>query len=113
MPPDPSVSPGNTCISSSPASAGSRRGPIRIKDKGKARLDGFASGAAKRRLPFGCNPAFCHDTQYAPDELEFLRAVDAYQARTGNPFPTRRELFLILTKELGYARPEPPSESRP
>jgi hypothetical protein len=38
------------------------------------------------------------------DELEFLRAVDAWRTRTGVRFPVLRDLLAIL-KELGYTKP--------
>lgn len=47
------------------------------------------------------------DRCYEEDEEEFLRAMAAYQARTGRRFPTWTEALSVL-KGLGYARPAPP-----
>ena len=48
------------------------------------------------------------DRCYEEDEEEFLRAMAAYQARTGRRFPTWTEALSVL-KGLGYAKPVPPA----
>ncbi len=42
---------------------------------------------------------------YTPDEVEFLKAVDAYKRLHNRPFPTLRE-FLAVVVSLGYRKVE-------
>jgi hypothetical protein len=44
--------------------------------------------------------------------MEFLAAVQAYQARTGRKFPTFTELLAILTDDLGYRKTPGPDPGR-
>jgi hypothetical protein len=44
------------------------------------------------------------DRLYSPEEERFLRAVDAWRARTARPFPTACD-FLAILKSLGYREP--------
>ena len=39
----------------------------------------------------------------APDELEFVRAVNRFRERSGNRFPSARDILNIL-RELGYEK---------
>jgi hypothetical protein len=52
----------------------------------------------------------------APDEVEFMMAIDRYKRLANRPFPGWHEVLRVL-KELGYRRieqtcrePRPPSE---
>jgi len=40
---------------------------------------------------------------YTREEVEFLRAIDAYKRSTGNPFPTWSQV-LAIAKKLGYRK---------
>lgn len=40
---------------------------------------------------------------YTPDELEFMRAIDAYKQSKGRPFPTWCEVLAVV-KALGYRK---------
>lgn len=40
---------------------------------------------------------------YAPDELEFLKAMDQYKRDNRRPFPTWSEVFAVFTG-LGYRK---------
>lgn len=63
-----------------------------------------ASGRAARKAS-GCPflPATTSDRIYAPDELEFLQAIDAYKRRTGKRFLENCEYFYVM-KSLGYQK---------
>jgi hypothetical protein len=65
---------------------------------------GAAASAAVRKgkTPGPTHPA-TSEKEYTPDELEFLRAVQAHKERTHNPFPSLTEILRIL-KSLGYAK---------
>ena len=59
------------------------------------------SHRAKGHFPrYGDNPAVC-EVIYTDAELEFLKAVDRYQSRTGRKFLALVELMRILL-DLGY-----------
>jgi len=53
----------------------------------------------------GEGSAFSEGRLYAPDEIEFQEAVEAFQQRTGKKFPTWAEVLGVV-KALGY-RKEP------
>jgi hypothetical protein len=40
---------------------------------------------------------------YAPDEVEFMTAMDEYKRLNRRPFPTWREVLYVL-KRLGYKK---------
>jgi hypothetical protein len=44
------------------------------------------------------------DRDYDRDELEFMRAIQEWQLRTGRKFPSWSEVLGVL-KGLGYERP--------
>jgi hypothetical protein len=44
-----------------------------------------------------------HDHDYTPDEMEFLRAMDAYKTSKRRPFPSWVEVLGVLVS-LGYHR---------
>lgn len=56
----------------------------------------------RRRL---IDPTTC-ERDYTPDELEFMTAIQAYQAASGRKFPTLSETLQVLL-DLGYVRPLP------
>lgn len=56
--------------------------------------------AERVRTPFG------EELEYSAEELEFLRAVDAYRAKNGRTFTTLRELLAVL-RALGYRKTGP------
>lgn len=53
----------------------------------------------RKKLP---HPA-SSDLIYSDDEVEFLRAVEAYRRENRRPFPSLRELLAVL-KSLGYEK---------
>lgn len=55
--------------------------------------------AARRRL---IDPTTC-ERDYRADEIEFMRAVEAYKRRSGRMFPTCSELLEVV-RSLGYVR---------
>jgi DNA-directed RNA polymerase specialized sigma subunit len=42
-------------------------------------------------------------SNYTDDEVEFLKAIEAYKAKTGRKFPTWCEV-LAIARNLGYAK---------
>lgn len=54
----------------------------------------------RRRL---IDPTTC-ERDYAAEELEFIRAIDAYKRASGRMFPTCSEILEVV-RSLGYARP--------
>jgi hypothetical protein len=44
------------------------------------------------------------DTEYTDDETEFMMAMDTYKREKGRPFPSWREVLMVL-KGLGYCKP--------
>lgn len=60
------------------------------------------TGAARR----GANTL--EDGDVTPDELEFLKAMDAYKRKNSRPFPTWREVLDVL-RSLGYRKAAEPS----
>lgn len=57
--------------------------------------------SARRRK---IDPTTC-DRDYGSEELEFMRALDAYKRASGRMFPTCSEVLEVL-KSLGYTRGE-------
>ena len=49
------------------------------------------------------DPTTC-ERDYGTDELEFMRAVEAYKRSSGRMFPTCSEILEVV-RSLGYARP--------
>lgn len=71
---------------------------------------GKKGGATRRRQvehPEDAADPVTSNRYYTDDEAEFLRAMAAYQSRTGRRFPTWCEALAVL-KSLGYARPPAP-----
>lgn len=48
------------------------------------------------------DPTTC-ERDYAPDELEFMQALDRYKRATGRMFPTCSEILEVV-RSLGYAK---------
>ena len=44
------------------------------------------------------------EREYTPEELEFLRAIEAYKRDKGRPFPSWTEVLEVI-RALGYRRP--------
>lgn len=61
-----------------------------------------------KKKPRHGRPALCdaHEStpDYTADELEFMRAVDAYKRSRRRPFPTLTEI-LDVARALGYRKP--------
>lgn len=57
------------------------------------------SAAPRRRL---IDPTTC-ERDYGADEIEFMRAVEAYKRASGRMFPTCSELLEVV-RSLGYVR---------
>lgn len=49
------------------------------------------------------DPTTC-ERDYAPEELEFMRALEAYKRASGRMFPTCSEILEVV-RTLGYVRP--------
>jgi hypothetical protein len=48
------------------------------------------------------DPATCHH-DYTADEMEFMKAMEAYKLSSGRKFPTWREVLEVV-RALGYGR---------
>ena len=61
------------------------------------------------------DPTTC-ERDYTPEEIEFMKALDAYKRRSGRMFPTCSEILEVI-RALGYARagddPDPDEPSNP
>jgi hypothetical protein len=69
------------------------------RDSRRTRVPGNGSHDSRRASP---NPVTT-DVSYEPDQVEFLRAVDAYKNRTGRKFLTLSETFAVF-RGLGYRK---------
>ncbi len=49
------------------------------------------------------DPTTC-ERDYGPEEIEFMRALDAYKRSSGRMFPTCSEILQVV-RALGYSRP--------
>jgi hypothetical protein len=49
------------------------------------------------------DPTTC-ERDYAPEEVEFMRALEAYKRSSGRMFPTCSEILEVV-RSLGYVRP--------
>jgi hypothetical protein len=67
-----------------------------------ARTGADASTGARRARGLRFHPA-TSNRPYDPEQEAFLKAIDAFKARTGTRFPTHCDLLGIL-KALGYSR---------
>lgn len=59
-------------------------------------------GAPARRKKI--DPTTC-ERDYAPEEFEFMRAIEAYKRSSGRQFPTCSEILEVV-RSLGYRRPD-------
>ena len=55
-------------------------------------------GGRRRKI----DPTTC-ERDYLPDEVEFMRALDAYKRASGRMFPTCSEVLEVV-RSLGYVR---------
>jgi len=76
----------------------SKRSSGASRPRGATRNSGIP--APRRR---NIDPTTC-ERDYAPDELEFMRALDAYKRMSGRMFPTCSEILEVV-HALGYRRP--------
>jgi hypothetical protein len=53
------------------------------------------------------DPTTC-ERDYRDDEVEFMRAMDAYKRNCGRPFPTWSEVLEVVLS-LGYRKVETPT----
>lgn len=81
---------------------GRRLFPLEQRSR-QARAGGLEAAASAARLrPEGLIRSE-HGADYTDAELEFLRAVQAWQSRTGIRFPAATHYLRILT-DLGYRK---------
>ena len=74
----------------------------RLRDRTTRANAARAASGRRRRI----DPTTC-ERDYRPDEIEFLRAMQDYKARSGRMFPTWSEVLEVL-QGLGYAKPGAP-----
>jgi hypothetical protein len=87
--------------------------PARLTVKEHAAQGAARNAARHKGKARGPGHPATSDREYTPDELEFMRAVQAEKERAHNPFPSLTALLTIL-KSLGYAKPcESPEDSPP
>ena len=67
--------------------------------RSSAPRNGSRRAAPRRRL---IDPTTC-ERDYRADEIEFMRAVEAYKRASGRMFPTCSELLEVV-RSLGYVR---------
>ena len=78
-----------------------RAGDRRASDRRKRTVVAPLYRGSERRI---------NEYPLAPDELEFINAINAYKTKHSRPFPTWSEVLHIV-KALGY-RPRPGAERR-
>lgn len=71
----------------------------RVSDEERARRAAKAR-EGKNRLAGQGHPA-TSDIDYTAEEWEFMQAIQAFKQRTGNQFPTWREVYRVFIA-LGY-----------
>jgi hypothetical protein len=69
---------------------------------------GVPRAVKRRRLGRSTDHVSVTDAPYTADELEFLKAIDAYKRKTGRPCPTLEEI-LTLARGLGWSRTAEPT----
>ncbi|MFM8634533.1 MAG: hypothetical protein ACKOEX_06950 [Planctomycetia bacterium] len=74
------------------AGSACRKGPMSL------RRTSLSRGGRRRHI----DPVTC-ERDYAPDELEFMRALEAYKRASGRTFPTCSEILEVV-RSLGYVR---------
>ena len=71
-----------------------------VRDSARARRAAMArKGSRRRRF---VDPSTC-DRQYSTEELEFIKAIQAFKDRSGRAFPSCGEILDVLGA-LGYRR---------
>lgn len=58
--------------------------------------------AAHARRRRNIDPTTC-EREYSAEEIEFMRALDAYKLSSGRAFPTCSEILEVI-RDLGYRR---------
>ncbi len=56
-----------------------------------------------KRGPKGARKVHCDHGVYAPDEIEFMKAMDQFKRDNRCPFPSWSEVLQVL-KDLGYKK---------
>jgi hypothetical protein len=82
-----------------------RRGPDRRQSDEPVEVErrqGTRRRVQRRRQ---IDPTTC-ERDYSADELEFMRALDAYKRSSGRMFPTCSEILEVI-RGLGYVRAMP------
>lgn len=85
---------------------------IHRHDEGSTEADSSdqAEGTDRRRQERRrqIDPTTC-ERDYSGNEVEFMRAMDAYKRKSGRPFPTWSEVLEVLIS-LGYRKVAEPTE---
>ncbi len=85
---------------------------IHRRDDASAELNSgdAAEGGDRRRQERRrqIDPTTC-ERDYSINEVEFMRAMDAYKRKSGRPFPTWSEVLEVLMS-LGYRKVAEPTE---
>jgi hypothetical protein len=79
--------------------SGSASGSVRGRRSPTAAAPSALSGSRRRKK---IDPTTC-ERDYQPEELEFMRALDAYKRASGRMFPTCSEILEVM-HSLGYQR---------
>lgn len=86
-----------------------RRQPT-LRPLGKPPIDGYLVVAKERRIPIakpGHKRRFVDPTtterQYSADEIEFMKAMDAYKRDNHRPYPTWSEVLDVF-RSLGWKK---------
>ena len=77
--------------------------PPRFTRRAQGSIQTKTRTAGRRRK---IDPTTC-ERDYGPEELEFMRAIEAYKRSSGRLFPTCSEVLEVV-RSLGYRRPEMP-----
>ena len=56
-----------------------------------------------------CDEEINLGSDYTEEEIEFMKAIEAYKAKTGRKFPTWCET-LAVARSLGYRKAAPPKQ---
>jgi hypothetical protein len=89
-----------------------RRGPERRQTDEPVEVERRQGARRRVQRRRQIDPTTC-ERDYSADELEFMRALDAYKRSSGRMFPTCSEILEVI-RGLGYVRTlpsEPESDS--
>lgn len=75
--------------------------PAAASSSASARITAFKGPKSLRRRHI--DPTTC-ERDYAPEEVEFMRALETYKRSSGRMFPTCSEILEVV-HSLGYVRP--------